>query len=355
LSRGSGNPPMQARTSLFVLVSLLVLAALVSPTSQRTPREAGSTAEMALLATEDASYPVDRLSEDESAIVRNDSEPGGNGLSVATPVSSQGGAAGGPGPLLPFSYIVEPGDSLAAIAQQFGIDVPTLIGSNDLGDPDLLPAGTQLNVLPTRGVLYRVVEGDTLNLISQRYEVAVLEILRANDLHDSELIAPGQKLVVPGAKPIITPSPGPAATKLADAPSQPTEASQGDSLPSFVWPASGRITTRFGYMGWASPHGHAGLDIAAPSGTPVAAATSGKVLLATHAGGGYGIQIILDHGGGLRTVYAHLSQLNVETGERVSRGQIIGLVGSTGFSTGPHLHFEVRQNGDPRDPLAFLS
>jgi murein DD-endopeptidase MepM/ murein hydrolase activator NlpD len=278
------------------------------------------------------------------------------------------GPSGGPGPLVPLSYTVQPGDSLADIAARFGVDVPTLIASNDLDDPDLLPTGWQLKVLPVPGVLYRVAEGDTLNRIAARYDVAVRDILRANDLESSELIAAGQELVLPGARPVVAHI-GPADTASASAEAgaavneapaasagRPTQqlASLPVSRPGFAWPARGPITTYFGEVGWTSPRGHAGIDISAPWGAPVVAAASGQVLLATRAGGGYGIEIILDHGGGLRTVYGHLSELDVQAGEGVSRSQLIGLVGSTGFSTGPHLHFEVRQNGELRNPLNLL-
>jgi murein DD-endopeptidase MepM/ murein hydrolase activator NlpD len=121
-----------------------------------------------------------------------------------------------------------------------------------------------------------------------------------------------------------------------------------------LWPARGPLTTRFGEVGWYAPRGHAGLDIAAPSGAPVVAAASGEVILATPDGGPYGIHVVVEHAGGLRTLYAHLSQLAIAAGQSVQRGQVIGRVGSTGFSTGPHLHFEVRQNGALLDPLAYL-
>jgi murein DD-endopeptidase MepM/ murein hydrolase activator NlpD len=242
-----------------------------------------------------------------------------------------------------------------------------LIASNDLDDPDLLPTGWQLKILPVPGVLYRVAEGDTLNRIAARYGVAVRDILRANDLESSELIAAGQELVLPGARPVVAHT-GASETGLASdaaavvnaAPAASTDrptqqlASLPVARPGFAWPARGPITTYFGEVGWTSPRGHAGLDISAPWGAPVVAAAGGQVLLATRAGGGYGIEIILDHGDGLRTVYGHLSELDVQAGEGVSRSQLIGLVGSTGFSTGPHLHFEVRQNGELRNPLNLL-
>jgi len=292
--------------------------------------------------------------------------------SVAPAASPEGGSSH----LVTSSYTVQLGESLAEIADRFGIDVPTLLGSNHLDDPDLLPAGIELTILPVRGVLYQVAEGDTLNRIAGRYSLPVPDILKANAIEDSELIAPGQELILPGAKPLVVrrrsqpDSPATAAQPPTSELASTLEKGESPSVPSsfsvavgaiqptarttFIWPASGPITTYFGQIGWTSPRGHAGLDIAAPWGAPVAAAAPGQVLLATRAGGGYGIEIILDHGSGLRTIYGHLSQLNVTGGERVSRGQLIGLVGSTGFSTGPHLHFEVRQNGELRNPLGYL-
>lgn len=255
-------------------------------------------------------------------------------------------ASAAPQLVRPLLYTVQPGDSLASIAERFGIDVPTLFGSNDLDDPDIVPVGTQLYVLPVPGIYYRVSEGDTLNKISERYGVPVPEIMRANGLESSELIVPGQRLSLPGAKPLARPAPSP--SEAAVALPAPVASS------AFIWPAIGPITCRFGEVGPTSPRGHAGLDIAAPFGAPVAAAASGRVLVATRDGGPYGVQVILDHGGGLRTVYGHLSRLDVEPGMYVERGAVIGLVGSTGYSTGPHLHFEVRVNGELRDPLAYL-
>ena len=123
----------------------------------------------------------------------------------------------------------------------------------------------------------------------------------------------------------------------------------------FIWPTHGVITTRFGEVGPYSPRGHQGIDIAAPTGTPVLAATGGRVALAGATNDGYGIQVLIDHPDGTRTRYGHLSQLLVGSGESVAQGQLVGRVGSTGYSTGPHLHFEVMQDGGLRDPLRFLS
>jgi murein DD-endopeptidase MepM/ murein hydrolase activator NlpD len=299
-------------------------------------------------------------------------------LSNESATSGFAAASGGPNPPVPLSYTVQPGDSLGTVAERFGVDIPTLLGSNELHDPDLLAAGAQLKVLPMPGVLYRVTEDDTLNQIAARYGVGVDDILRANLIENSDLIAPGQELILPGAKPVIRSAPrvsgeptvelDPIDEAVAGVESseaglpQPhlqgalldDEPSLSVSRPTLIWPTRGPITTYFGQVGRSSPRGHAGLDIAAPTGTPVVAAAAGQIAVAASTSGGYGIQIILDHGGGLRTVYAHLSRLNAATGDQVKRGQLIGLVGSTGFSTGPHLHFEVRQNSQLRDPLQYL-
>jgi murein DD-endopeptidase MepM/ murein hydrolase activator NlpD len=122
----------------------------------------------------------------------------------------------------------------------------------------------------------------------------------------------------------------------------------------FVWPTNGEITTHFGEVGPYSPRGHKGLDIAAASGTPIVAAEEGRVKLAAATSDGYGIQVLIEHPDGTETRYAHLSRLAVQSGERVDRGQLIGSMGSTGYSTGPHLHFEVIQDGALRDPMKFL-
>lgn len=122
-----------------------------------------------------------------------------------------------------------------------------------------------------------------------------------------------------------------------------------------LWPTDGIITTYFGEVGPLSPHGHTGLDVAASEGTPILAADKGEVLKAVWDHTGYGGLIIIGHPSGYETWYAHLDDIEVETGSDVARGQEIGKMGSTGFSTGPHLHFEVREDGQLLDPLDFVS
>jgi murein DD-endopeptidase MepM/ murein hydrolase activator NlpD len=276
-------------------------------------------------------------------------------------------------PLPVVRYLVQPGDSLASIAQAFDLDVPTLLTANEIDDPDLLPVGMDIRLPAQKGVVYRVEPGDTLQRIARLFDLPAREIARANGLADAEYIVIGEELMLPGARPLPPPPPSALPTSLdpepAVAESAPgasgaaavsarldvsAGARAGAALLRLSWPAGGPITTYFGDVGWTSPRGHSGLDIAAPYGSPVGAAAAGRVVLATRYGGPYGTEVIIDHGGGLRTIYGHLSRLDVETGDRVERGEVVGLVGSTGFSTGPHLHFEVRVNGELRNPLGFL-
>ncbi len=138
--------------------------------------------------------------------------------------------------------------------------------------------------------------------------------------------------------------------QAAQARSSSSQSSRPPSSAGFVWPTSGTLTSGFG---WRWGRMHEGIDIAAPTGTPISAAASGTVI---HAGwmGGYGNLVVIDHGNGLATAYGHQSSIAVGSGTYVSQGQTIGYVGSTGHSTGPHLHFEVRVNGAPVDPLGYL-
>ncbi len=124
----------------------------------------------------------------------------------------------------------------------------------------------------------------------------------------------------------------------------------------FVFPVNGRMTSGFGYRRHpilGTSRLHAGVDFGAPTGTTIYAADSGRVIFSGWRGG-YGNTVIVDHGGGITTLYAHCSRLFVSAGQAVSQGQAIAAVGSTGLSTGPHLHFEVRQNGSPVNPMAYL-
>jgi len=226
-------------------------------------------------------------------------------------------------------YIVRPGDSLSAIAAAHGVTVEELAQANGLSSPDLIHPGQTL-VIPGDTVLrHRVQAGETLSAIAGRYRVPVDELAAQNGLDDPDRIIEGQELVVP--------VPGL---------SLPREPQWGPLL----WPVEGAVTSVFG-MRDGRPH--KGIDIAAAEGDLIRAARGGTVRYAASAGT-FGLLVILDHGDGLETYYAHCSELLVKDGEEVRAGQPIARVGSTGRSEGPHLHFEVRWHGQPYDPALSL-
>jgi murein DD-endopeptidase MepM/ murein hydrolase activator NlpD len=241
-------------------------------------------------------------------------------------------------------YTVKAGDSVLAIAAKYGLQPETIMWANtDLEqNPDRLQIGQQVNVLPVNGVLHIVKPGDTLSSLAAKYKVELNQIVgyKPNGLADaSSQLKVGSQLVIPGgAKPFVQ-------QQLTASYTGPV-----DQLGSgnFSWPTSGSITQ--GYWG-----GHPAVDIGSWIGAPAKAADSGVVV---EAGGGwssgYGNHVIIDHGNGFTTLYAHLTSIFVKPGESVTRGEQIGTVGSTGNSTGPHLHFEIRYQGVPRNPFNWL-
>lgn len=245
------------------------------------------------------------------------------------------------------TYIVQPGDTVLGIAGKFGLRPETIQWSNPAIEvnADLIRPGDQLVILPVNGAIHTVTSGDTLGSIANRYKVNVEDIVgySGNGLPDASApLSIGAKLIIPeGTKPFAG-TQGVAYTGGA----VPASARIGSG--SFAWPATGSINQRF----WS---GHAGIDIGAWTGSPVRAADGGYVAVAR--GGwnaGYGNHVIIDHGNGFVTVYAHLNSIFVKQGESVVRGQQVGSVGNTGNSTGPHLHFEIRYQGVPRNPLNYL-
>ena len=243
-------------------------------------------------------------------------------------------------------YQVQPGDTLKDIAYKYGTDWEMIAAMNNLSQ-DSVRAG-QILVLPIeREVVYTVQQGDFLNRIARMFSVTVSEIASANNIVNPDVLAIGQELIIPGVENTFPVN----STDNARFRSV-TAASRGSMAVGvgFLWPSVGQITSVFGPRNSGFHHG---LDIAAPIGTEVKAARSGKVEFVGWLNV-YGRTVIINHGNGYQTLYAHNDQLLVEKGQYVAAGEKIATIGATGNVTGPHLHFEVIVDGRRVDPLSFL-
>lgn len=244
---------------------------------------------------------------------------------------------------------VESGDSVSTIAQKYGVSVNTVLWENNLSAYSIIREGDELAILPMTGITHKVASGDSLNKLADKYGVDKAKIAQANKISDDEALKIGQKIIVPEGKKITYTAYSPktytgfeAIKNIVKAPSAKPVA--GNKM---NWPTVGSRITQ--YFSWR----HYAIDIANKVGTPLYAADAGTVELAGW-GKGYGNQIVIDHGGGKKTRYAHLSKFNVQKGDIVTKGQVIGEMGSTGWSTGSHLHFEVIINGKKYNPLDYI-
>jgi murein DD-endopeptidase MepM/ murein hydrolase activator NlpD len=288
------------------------------------------------------------------------------------------------------AYRVRLGDTLASLAQRFGLSPLELVSANpSLESLDRLVVGSVLYIPKgAKGLLVALPEGETLVDLARRFGLSPVQVARANGIQDPTELRAGDLVLLPGIEAKTTYQRLLAKQeaerqarleaerrrqeerRLAEERRRQEALRQAQVRQAQVqrpqvrrvsyqeggmrWPLSGfRITTYFGGRG-AFQRYHTGIDLAAPYGTPIVAAKSGQVEVAGWSSFGYGFHVILDHGGGVETLYAHMSRIAVRPGQWVEAGQVIGYVGSTGWSTGPHLHFEVRVNGVPRNPLAYL-
>jgi len=239
-------------------------------------------------------------------------------------------------------YMVKGGDTLATIAKRFDVSVDTIKWANNLKNDTIKP-GQVLKIPPITGVVHKVVSGETVYSIAKKYGVTAQNIVNYvwNDFADQETFAltAGQIIYVPDG--VIKPTPVVNTQFVASI----QAGAKGSS--NFIWPTSGVITQ---YPIWY----HMALDIANPSSPAILAADSGTVTYAGCINWGYGCHVIIDHGNGYQTLYAHLSRYDVKAGDSVGQGGQIGIMGSTGRSTGTHLHFEIRSGGNLLNPLNFL-
>jgi murein DD-endopeptidase MepM/ murein hydrolase activator NlpD len=236
-------------------------------------------------------------------------------------------------------HTVKEGETLGTIAEQYNIDVDTLEGANKDLKSQIHP-GDQLVILPQKGVIHTTGTGDSLWSIANAYHVEIAAILQANGKSNEDLSL-GEDLFIPGGK-----KPKEEERVLARA---DTSVSRGSSN-RFSWPTQGELTSPFGHR-WG--RNHDGIDLANDVGTPVRAARSGRVSYSGWSSG-YGRVVMIEHDQGYTTVYGHLSESFVAEGQYVKVGQSIAAMGNTGYSTGPHLHFEVRKNGTPINPYNVL-
>ncbi len=272
-------------------------------------------------------------------------------------------------------YTIQSGDTLDKIAKRYGITTDTISWNNDDIFVNRLLPGDTLTILPENGILYKTQTDETIQSIADKYKVSSYAIIDSEYNHlqtanPKTLLPAGQQVMVPGGtsaqkprfwdpgttfkKPTVISGGSGASTDAKGAVSfgggpgscgyQPDAGGTGH----LAVPVSRYTVVRGFYPG------HSGIDLAAPTGTPVFAADGGTVIFAGWSNWGYGYSIVLAHGGGLLTLYGHLSRINVRCGQQVSAGTPIGAVGTSGNSSGPHLHFEIRPGGTPVNPTQYM-
>jgi len=244
-------------------------------------------------------------------------------------------------------YIVKPGDTVSVIAEKFGVSVNTVLWENNLSVYDFIGIGDELAILPSTGVMHTVKSGESLGYISSKYDVKEKDIIKENKIVNPHSLKIGQRLFIPNGTKIKTARKTNTYNSAITTVVKNIVAPKTQSTGKMHWPTTSHRITQ--YYHWR----HHGLDLAAPIGTPLFAADSGVVERAGW-NRGYGNNIVINHGGGKKTRYAHMHKFYVSAGQSVSRGQTIGEMGSTGWSTGPHVHFEVMINGVKYNPLNYI-
>jgi murein DD-endopeptidase MepM/ murein hydrolase activator NlpD len=251
-------------------------------------------------------------------------------------------------PLHVTTYVVGAGDSLWSIANRFNVEIDTIFGSNPLRNPDVLKPGMALRVPNQDGIFVTIRKGETVDQLAKKYKISAAKIRSVNAGADLAILVPGRELFLPGA--------APEATTSADDDSKPVVKAEKNVSRGFRWPLIGKINSPFGWRRHPISRRrqfHTGMDIKGPRGRAIHAAKAGRVVYVGWMSG-YGRTVVVNHGNGYSSFYAHCQTLNVRQGQAVTPNSVIASVGSSGRATGTHLHFEVRLNNRPINPRKLL-
>tara|TARA_B100000745_G_scaffold70940_1_gene42449 strand:- start:20010 stop:21068 length:1059 start_codon:yes stop_codon:yes gene_type:complete len=240
-------------------------------------------------------------------------------------------------------YIVRPGDTLGDIAEMFDVSINTIRWGNDISRSESIQPGQELVILPVTGIRYTVKTGGTLRDIIEKHGGDIDEAIAYNGYSADEYLAAGTEVIIPDGE-MAAPKASAAVAKSRY--TQSTTGVRGTGGPSYSGYYLNPVASGTRTQGI---HGYNAVDIGAPTGTPIMAAASGKVIISKNSGwnGGYGKYIVIEHENGTQTLYSHNVKNIVFSGQQVVQGQVIAYMGSTGRSTGPHVHFEVRGAKNP--------
>ncbi len=323
----------------------LVIERAITNPSERLKSASEKALEFGLSKNDAGSFTEQELSDSLSATTEG-------GLALVKPNISGSNFTSTAPRLSTIKHVVSEGETISSIAKKYNVSINTLLWENNLSERSVLKLGMELSILPVTGVNHKVVSGESIKAIAKKYGIDESTILTYNNLTVNDKLQIGQRLIIPGGEKRITAI---ASTKKSNSTSvaplkqfiDPTVKGKAGGSGSMLWPTSWRVITQ--YYSWR----HTGLDIDGDYNSPIYAADDGVVIRAGW-GTGYGMMYIVDHGGGVQTVYAHLSKQYAKVGDTVSRGDTLGMMGSTGWSTGTHIHFEVRVNGKKMNPLSYI-
>jgi murein DD-endopeptidase MepM/ murein hydrolase activator NlpD len=236
-------------------------------------------------------------------------------------------------------YVVRSGDTLSEVARMFNVSVNTIVWANDLPRATAIRPGQVLVILPISGIKHTIIKGETLASIAKKYRGDAGEIAQYNDLEPSAALAVGETIIIPNGEE----TPLPTVSGTPSRPSRPIRGSGPSYAGYYIRPIEGGRRTQ-------GLHGYNGVDLSTGvTGTPIYASASGEVIVSKESGwnGGYGKYIVIQHDNNTQTLYAHNNDNIVARGQKVVQGQVIGYLGSSGNSTGPHVHFEIRGAKNP--------